>query len=163
MKFGDKLKELRNGKEMTQPDLAEAIGIEQSYLSKLENNKSLPSNDIFVRMLEVFDLDIGDVVDELDQSSKNQLRALPEIAGPLSSSKTADYRQPGNAGCWVQQYCWRWVLPLFTQATYICFSPMSFINICHTVSCSKENRRRYSETPTDPSLSRSTRRHGLNS
>ena len=35
MKFGDKLKELRNEKEMTQPELAEAIGIEQSYLSKL--------------------------------------------------------------------------------------------------------------------------------
>ena len=80
MKFGDKLKNLRNGKDMTQPDLAEAIGIEQSYLSKLENNKSLPSNDIFIRILEVFGLDIGDVVDELDQSSKNQLRALPEIA-----------------------------------------------------------------------------------
>ncbi len=30
MKFGDKLKNLRNGKEMTQPDLTEAIGIEQS-------------------------------------------------------------------------------------------------------------------------------------
>ena len=80
MKFGDKLKDLRNEKEMTQPELAEAIGIEQSYLSKLENGKSLPSNDIFVRILEVFGLEIGDVVDQLDQSSKNQLRTLPEVA-----------------------------------------------------------------------------------
>ncbi len=80
MKFGEKLKELRNEKEMTQPEMAEAIGIEQSYLSKLENDKSLPSNDIFVRILEVFGLNIADVVDGLDQSSKNQLRALPEVA-----------------------------------------------------------------------------------
>ena len=80
MKFGEKLKELRNEKEMTQPELAEAIGIEQSYLSKLENDKSLPSNDVFVRILEVFELDIGDVVDGLAQSSKNQLRTLPEVA-----------------------------------------------------------------------------------
>lgn len=80
MKFGEKLKELRNEKHMTQPEMAEAIGIEQSYLSKLENDKSLPSNDIFIRILEVFELNIGDVVDQLDQSSKNQLRQLPEVA-----------------------------------------------------------------------------------
>ena len=80
MKFGDKLKALRNDKAWTQPELAEAIGIEQSYLSKLENDKSLPSNDMFVRILEVFALDVGDLVDDLEQSNKNQLRQLPEVA-----------------------------------------------------------------------------------
>ncbi len=79
MKFGEKLKELRNEKGMTQPEMAEAIGIEQSYLSKLENDKSLPSRDTFVRILEVFELGIADVVDELDPSSKNQLRQLSEV------------------------------------------------------------------------------------
>ncbi len=77
---GEKLEELRNDKELTQPEMAEAIGIEQSYLSKPDNDKSLPSNDVFVRILEVFGLDIADVVDDLDQSSKNQLRALPDVA-----------------------------------------------------------------------------------
>ena len=77
---GEKLKELRNDKELTQPEMAEAIGIEQSYLSRLENDKSLPSNDVFVRILEVFGLDIADVMDDLDQSSRNQLRALPDVA-----------------------------------------------------------------------------------
>ncbi len=60
--------------------MAEAIGIEQSYWSKLENDKPLPSNDIFIRVLEVFGLGIADLVDDLDQSSKNQLRQLPEVA-----------------------------------------------------------------------------------
>lgn len=80
MKLGEKLKALRSEKNWTQPEMAEAVGIEQSYLSKLENDKSLPSNDIFIRILEVFGLDIADVVDDLDQSSKNQLRQLPEVA-----------------------------------------------------------------------------------
>ena len=80
MRFGEKLKELRNEKEWTQPEMAEAIGIEQSYWSKLENDKSLPSNDIFIRILEVFGLDIADLVDDMDQSNKNQLRKLPEVA-----------------------------------------------------------------------------------
>jgi transcriptional regulator with XRE-family HTH domain len=80
VRFGEKLKELRNEKEWTQPEMAEAIGIEQSYWSKLENDKSLPSNDVFIRILEVFGLDIADLVDDLDQSNKNQLRQLPEVA-----------------------------------------------------------------------------------
>lgn len=77
---GEKLEELRNDKELTQPEMAEAIGIEQSYLSKPDNDKSLPSNDVFVRILEVFGLDIADVMDDLDQSSRKQLRALPDVA-----------------------------------------------------------------------------------
>ena len=77
---GEKLKELRNDKELTQPEMAEAIGIEQSYLSKPDNDKSLPSNDVFVRIPEVFGLDIADVMDDLDQSSRKQLRALPDVA-----------------------------------------------------------------------------------
>ncbi|MFQ5548517.1 MAG: helix-turn-helix domain-containing protein [Woeseia sp.] len=80
MNFGEKLKALRNEREMTQPELAEAIGIEQSYLSKLENDKSLPSNDMLLRILEVFGQTVGDLVDDLDQGSKNQLRQLPEVA-----------------------------------------------------------------------------------
>ncbi len=80
MKFGEKLKVLRHDRGLTQPEMAEAIGIEQSYLSKLENDKSLPSKDTFVRILEVFGLGVADVVDELDQSSKTQLRQLPEVA-----------------------------------------------------------------------------------
>ena len=35
MNFGEKLRDLRNEKKWTQPELADAIGIEQSYLSKL--------------------------------------------------------------------------------------------------------------------------------
>ncbi len=80
MKFGEKLKELRGGKALTQPEMADAIGIEQSYLSKLENDRSLPSNEIFVRILEIFGLSIADVVDDLDQRSQIQLRQLPDVA-----------------------------------------------------------------------------------
>src|SRR5688572_18022983 len=37
--FGEKVKQLRAERNLTQPQLAQAIGIEQSYLSKLENDK----------------------------------------------------------------------------------------------------------------------------
>ncbi len=87
MKFGQKLRELRNDKGMTQPELAEAMGIEQSYLSKLENDKSLPSNDMLDRILDVFACDLGELVDGLDQGSRNQLRQLPDVARHFNLQK----------------------------------------------------------------------------
>jgi transcriptional regulator with XRE-family HTH domain len=38
MTLGEQLKKLRNEKALSQPDLADLTGIEQSYLSKLEND-----------------------------------------------------------------------------------------------------------------------------
>ena len=87
MNFGDKLRKLRKDKGFTQPELATAMGIEQSYLSKLENNRSLPSNDVLQRILDVFDTDIGTLVDDLDQGARNQLRQIPDIAEHFNHRK----------------------------------------------------------------------------
>lgn len=87
MKLGQKLRQLRVDKQMTQPDLAEALGIEQSYLSKLENDKSLPSNDVLNRILDVFELDLAELIDALGQGPRNQLRHLPDVADYLRSQK----------------------------------------------------------------------------
>lgn len=87
MNFGEKLKELRGNKELTQPELAGKMGIEQSYLSKLENGKSLPSNDVLNRILDVFGLEIGDLLNDLDQSAQNHLRQIPDVANHFSEQK----------------------------------------------------------------------------
>jgi transcriptional regulator with XRE-family HTH domain len=87
MNFGDKVRQLRKDKDLTQPELAEAMGIEQSYLSKLENGKSLPSNDVLNRILDVFSIEVGDLVDDLDQGVRNQLRQIPDIADHFSRQK----------------------------------------------------------------------------
>ncbi len=87
MDFGEKLRQLRNDKDLTQPEAAEAMGIEQSYLSKLENNKSLPSNDVLNRILDVYGLEIGDLVSDLSQGAKNQLRQLPDVADFFNRQK----------------------------------------------------------------------------
>ena len=63
------------------------MGIEQSYLSKLENGKSLPSNDVLNRILDVFSLEVGDLVDDLDQGVRNQLRQIPDVASYFNSEK----------------------------------------------------------------------------
>ena len=87
MDFGDRLRQLRKEKSLTQPELAEVMGIEQSYLSKLENGKSLPSNDMLQRILDAFDLEVSDLVDGLDQGVRNQLRRIPLVGDYLNRQK----------------------------------------------------------------------------
>lgn len=87
MNFGEKLKQLRTDKNLTQPQLAEAIGIEQSYLSKLENDKSIPSADIFQAILKALAIDVGALLDNIDKKFiHSQLRQIPEVANYLQAS-----------------------------------------------------------------------------
>ncbi len=80
MTLGEQLKKLRNAKEMSQPDLANLAGIEQSYLSKLENDKSIPSNDIFRKLLTAFELSLAQFLVAFDKSYVvAQLSQIPDI------------------------------------------------------------------------------------
>jgi transcriptional regulator with XRE-family HTH domain len=67
MTLGEKLKQLRTHKGLSQPELAESAGIEQSYLSKLENDKSMPSNDIFRRLLTSLDINLPNFLSQFDE------------------------------------------------------------------------------------------------
>ena len=58
--LGIRFKSLRSNKGLSQPELAEAVGIEQSYLSKLENDKSFPSDEIFLALLETMKVDLNE-------------------------------------------------------------------------------------------------------
>jgi transcriptional regulator with XRE-family HTH domain len=80
MTLGEQLKKLRNAKALSQPDLANIAGIEQSYLSKLENDKSMPSNEIFRKLLAAFDLSLPEFLAAFESSyADSQLRQIPDI------------------------------------------------------------------------------------
>lgn len=88
MTLGKKLKSLRAEHNLSQPELAEKIGIEQSYLSKLENDKSIPSNDIFKQILQAFDITLEQFVVGLSQSAElERLRQIPDIGHYFSIQK----------------------------------------------------------------------------
>ncbi len=87
MKFGEKLRTLRTNREWTQPEAAELIGIEQSYMSKLENDNSIPSGEIFQQILDVFETTIEEIVDDLDSRSLNQLRQIPDLSNYLAQKR----------------------------------------------------------------------------
>lgn len=80
MHFGEKIRSLRKDRKWNQPEFAEAIGIEQSYLSKIENGKSIPSAEIFQMMLQQLDLSIGQLLEDVDPAIiHRQLRQIPEV------------------------------------------------------------------------------------
>src|SRR5262245_11696517 len=86
MKLCDRITQRRTEKSLTQAQLAQAIGIEQSYLSKLENDKSIPSADIFQAILRAFATDVGTFLEGIDDKIVHrELRQIPEVANHLNA------------------------------------------------------------------------------
>ncbi len=93
MNFGDKLKNLRADAGWTQPEAAEAIGVEQSYLSKLENGHSTPSGDVFARIVKAYEIGVAEMLSGLDHSAKSQLRQIADVDDHLSTQTRAEARR----------------------------------------------------------------------
>ena len=87
MNFGEKLKQVRNERNLTQPQMAEAIGIEQLYLSKLENDKSVPSAEMFQSIIKSLNLDAKDFLKDIDKKIlQGSLKQIPEVANYLNTT-----------------------------------------------------------------------------
>ncbi|MEW6989655.1 helix-turn-helix domain-containing protein [Colwelliaceae bacterium 6441] len=88
MKLGEKIKQLRNDAGLTQPELADKAQIEQSYLSKLENEKGTPSFEVISKIAAAFNMETMALVDSLDMKYLHESFAhLPEIAIKLEERK----------------------------------------------------------------------------
>lgn len=78
--LGEQFKKLRTEKGLSQPELAELAGIEQSYLSKLENDKSLPSSEVLRKLLSALNLTLAELLTPLDKNYiKTNLLAINDI------------------------------------------------------------------------------------
>ena len=53
--MGDRVKDLRKKKRLTQERFAEKIGVSVQYVSEIERGISMPSMQVFVKILEVLD------------------------------------------------------------------------------------------------------------
>lgn len=87
MTLGDKLKSLRVARSWTQPEAADAIGVEQSYLSKLENNHSVPSADVLRRIAGAYETTLAEIVDSLDDHNAEVLRQIPDVVDLIAQRK----------------------------------------------------------------------------
>lgn len=85
MKFGDYLRQKRELKGWTQPEAAAKAKIEQSYLSKLETGKSYPSEDIFGRLVNAYDIDTSDMSSAIFSAELDKLREIKQVRAVVLS------------------------------------------------------------------------------
>lgn len=64
MNIGDKLKELRKGKGLSQEQLAEKIGVSRQAITKWESGKGLPDIENMVILAETFEISLDELVSD---------------------------------------------------------------------------------------------------
>lgn len=107
MNFGERLKQIRTDKGLTQPQFAQLAGIEQSYLSKLENDKSVPSAEMFSTILAGLGMDGASFLKDVDQDVLDTtLRHIPAVAQFTSQTAAAQVHHTkrwlfGAAAAWL--------------------------------------------------------------
>lgn len=93
MTLGELLKEKRVELDRSQAELAEQMGIEQSYLSKLESDRSLPSTEILNAWLGALDITLEFVIAQFDPSYvQGRLRQIPIVDAYLRERTSSHHR-----------------------------------------------------------------------
>ena len=97
MTFGERLRELRKAKNLSQRALAEKVGINFTYLSKVESEKldfaQYPSEDLIRKLAKALEAD----VDELLLLAKKIPDRHPG-PGDRAARRLPQDRQPGRRG-----------------------------------------------------------------
>ncbi len=80
--IGRKIRQLRRQRKLTQVELAEKIGIHQSDLSRMEQGEYKVGLDTLFKILQVFDLKVGEFFEETETTAERDARnILTEIRG----------------------------------------------------------------------------------
>jgi len=108
---GRKIRELRKEHKLTQVELSQRLGIQQSDLSRMEQGEYRVSLDTLFRILAEFQLSIGEFFDELaketitprDQRLVEQIKSLPteaqrEVEDFIAFKQAQDRRREENPG-----------------------------------------------------------------
>lgn len=85
-KFGKLLCQLRKDKKMSQQDLAEKIPIGREAISKWERGKNYPDIQTLVKLSEIFDLSINELIYG-EKKNDNNIQEINNVALSLISDK----------------------------------------------------------------------------
>jgi transcriptional regulator with XRE-family HTH domain len=74
---GQKIRQIRKSRHLTQADLASRIGVTQSDLSRMENGEYKVGLDTLFRILQVFELSMSNFFEEPAAESAESAGAVP--------------------------------------------------------------------------------------
>lgn len=86
MRIGDKLKELRLERELTQYKAANAVDISRSVLSQYENNLVDPTSNVIIKFAKFYNVST-DYLLGLDEQSDFKFPATPTVSSSESYSQ----------------------------------------------------------------------------
>jgi len=92
---GQKIRQIRKSRHLTQAELASRIGVTQSDLSRMENGEYKVGLDTLFRILQVFELSMSNFFEEpaSEAGSAASAGAVPAEAGDVRDVKEA---KPGT-------------------------------------------------------------------
>ena len=74
--IGEKIREMRKERSLTQAELASRIGIQQSDLCRMETGEYRVSLDALFRILGIFGMGIGEFFRDVDEASDGEQEIL---------------------------------------------------------------------------------------
>ena len=77
---GRKIRQLRRQRKLTQVELAERIGVHQSDLSRMEQGEYKVGLDTLLKILQAFDLSIGDFFEENRHNEETVIDKLKSLS-----------------------------------------------------------------------------------
>ena len=89
---GSRIRELRKGRHLTQTELSEKIGVAQSDLSRMEQGEYKVGLDTLFKILQVFDLKMGEFFGETEQPVDPEARDLVTDFQDLSEEARREVR-----------------------------------------------------------------------
>src|SRR5512132_4710007 len=89
---GSRIRELRKGRHLTQTELSERIGVAQSDLSRMEQGEYKVGLDTLFKILQVFDLKMGEFFGETAPPEAAATRELVNDFHELSSEAQREVR-----------------------------------------------------------------------
>ena len=82
MKLGEKIYNLRTAKNLSQGDLAEMLGVSRQSISKWENNSAMPDLEKIIKLSDIFEVSIDELVKgdaTFSEKQANTAGAAPKV------------------------------------------------------------------------------------
>ena len=89
---GSRIRELRKGRHLTQTELSEKIGVAQSDLSRMEQGEYKVGLDTLFKILQVFELKMGEFFGETETPAEREARDLVNAFQDLSEQARQEVR-----------------------------------------------------------------------